>query len=447
MSQHAAGRSKPGPAAAVAVVMAFAAACAAAPQSPPAATITPQAATPVATPTAGLELPLEDVTLRPRPGGLGWYVAGLVRNPSDEAWREVVLHVSLVGDGQLVAEAVVPLPWTHIGPGETAPFEATFEAIGPADVVQVALASFEPASFRRARVTTREVHIVQGGPRDPHILGSIVNESGDPVELTAAVVLARDEAGEIVELVSEVAVPARLEAGERAPFVAQLESRQPVTAAEVYLDGLVAEVDVPTAFSLVGAPQMHLDAQGDPFWVGVVRNESAAPQSLIGVAGWTLEGALIGAAALSAPVPLDPGERLAFGLAEVPGIGAWMRETGGDPAVLSLSLWLTPSTAEVAGEAVPLALTVRSIEAIGGNLFLRGEVRSPGTGELERASVLAALRDTEGELLSAGWTEAAARLGPEESAEFLLVLALPMGVELAGVEYDLRAVGLRRVGD
>ncbi len=386
---------------------------------------------------------MEEISLRPGSSVGGWYVVGLLRNSSDQAWGRPWVCLSLVGGGRTLAEVTLPLAWAHLGPGEVVPFEVAFEGEGTGEGVNVTLDSFDPQAFQRLILTTSGIQIARDALRRQYVLGWLANESGKTAEVEAAVVVARDADGTILDVAPAAERAFRLEAGDRRPFVARIEARQLAASAELYLDSVEAGSEESDLFVEIEDPRMLIGSQGQAYWIGSLRNRSPLPLWVSGVAGWLVNGHLVGAVAIDIPAPIMPGERLAVAFSDVPGIEGWLRDGSGDPTELEAKLWLDPEPLPGGTEIAHLGLSVRSLEMIGSTLFLRGGVQNSGARSVQKASVLAAVRDTSGSLLSAGGSEVAAELGPGQTAEFVLVLPLPAGVRLAGLEYDLRALGVR----
>lgn len=381
--------------------------------------------------------------MRPSSKGSGWYVVGLLRNSSDQPWGQPRVRLSLVGAEDDLAEVALPLAWEHLGPGELAPFEAAFDGVATAEAVNVTLDAFDPGTFQRLHLTTSGIRILRDSLRRQHVLGWIENESGKTAEVAAAVVVARGADGRILDAAPAAEGVFRLEAGQRRPFAARIEAPQLVTSAEVYLDSVDAGSAESDMLVEIEGLRMLIGPQRLPYWIGTLRNKSSSPVWVGGVAGWLIDGDLVGAVALEIPVPIMPGEELAVALSDIPGIEDWLRDDSGDPARLKAEFWLDVQPLPRRSEVAHLSLTVTSVEAIGRTLFLRGAVQNSGSEAVREASVLAALRDTSGGLLSAGDTRVASELEPGETVGFALALPLPAGVQLATLEYDLRALGVR----
>jgi len=62
--------------------------------------------------------------------------------------------------------------------------------------------------------------------------------------------------------------------------------------------------------------------------------------------------------------------------------------------------------------------------------------------EVHAATIYAEVRSSTGELVTAGWS-APESLSAGASADFVLDLPIPVGMDATLSEYDLRAIGLR----
>ena len=87
-------------------------------------------------------------------------------------------------------------------------------------------------------------------------------------------------------------------------------------------------------------------------------------------------------------------------------------------------------------------MQIIQFEPIGSSLFIKGEIFNPQEMGVESATVLAAVRSTSGELLTAGWIHLSEILPGNDSREFVLHLSLPQGADPAMNEYDVQAFGL-----
>ncbi len=425
---------------AAALLLAASAVAAACSPPPTAGSDLPPQATALPTPTPPL-VQVEEIHVYPNSGGDGWCAGGLIRNTSATAVQVLALDLVIDQAHGSPARRSFPLDWADLRPGEAAPFEVPLGAERPqgVEVVPVAAGLHGP---RGAPALAQDTRLVRDGLRRQHALGWVLNPGQQAVDVVAALIVARDAEGAIVDVAPMSEGAFRLEPGQRRPFVARLAVREAAASIEAYVDAVPMEAG--TLPPLIEADGIHLrlGMDGLPYWVGLARNSAAAPQWVSGVASFTAEGDLVGVAELGLPVPVMPGESMAFALYDVPGIEGWVRG-GGDPARLQVRLWLDGRLVAEAAEIRPLGLSVKSVEAIGGTLFLRGQVQAAGDEAAERAWVVAAVRDTAGNLISAGSTEVSAEVRPGQAAEYLLALPLPAGVQLAGLEYDLRAAAVR----
>jgi len=151
----------------------------------------------------------------------------------------------------------------------------------------------------------------------------------------------------------------------------------------------------------------------------------------------------MGIGELELPWPLAPGESQPFAVLEFPGLETRVSRSGVDPSLLSAESRIDPATA-VASSVTPIVLetALTSQETIGATLFLKGSLSNGGPNPVTRPSVMAVVRSTEGDILTAGFVTAADELGPGASLPFVLTLRLPGSVDLAMAEFDVRAAGM-----
>ena len=98
-----------------------------------------------------------------------------------------------------------------------------------------------------------------------------------------------------------------------------------------------------------------------------------------------------------------------------------------------------------ANRALPLVdvqVDVSTFLSVGSAIFIRGTIHNPMDFDVEAATVYAEVRSSTGELVTAGWSVVEA-LEPGASAEFVLDLPIPVGMDATLTEYDLRAIGLK----
>jgi hypothetical protein len=189
---------------------------------------------------------------------------------------------------------------------------------------------------------------------------------------------------------------------------------------------------------IIEEPVLHLTAQGAPFVVGTLAN-SGATATVGSVMVSLYEGnRLIGLWEIDTPHPLQPGEQLAFTAFGFPGISRHFDPR--DPSAVQVETRVEARPGDQAAAAVSLPLDVSAFLSVGSAIFIRGTVHNPMETDVE-AAVFAEVRSSLGDLVTAGWSEVET-IEPEGTAEFVLDLPVPEGLDASLTEYDLRAIGL-----
>jgi hypothetical protein len=95
-----------------------------------------------------------------------------------------------------------------------------------------------------------------------------------------------------------------------------------------------------------------------------------------------------------------------------------------------------------AARVLPLDLQLTGFENLSSNLFLRGQVVNSHEATVHQAALFAALRATDGQLLTATWLELPPEIEAGASHEFVLSLPISEEMAIGTAEFDLRALGL-----
>jgi hypothetical protein len=370
-------------------------------------------------------------------------VLGLLESLSTLTAGDVWLKVSLLGPGGArLGEQEVMLALPHLGPGETAPFSASFATAEAATGATVEVLRYVPAEFERVDVTVAGLTSSPTTDGRVAVVGRVVNGSDADVDLHEIAIVAADAEGAPSALALAAARRTRLEAGAEAPFLALLPARADGADLTAYVDATAMSSPQPPRLTLVSAPVVLEDEQGDPFVLGVIRNGDSRPRIASVLVSLENDASVIGVAQIVTPIPLGPGESRPFTATEFPGLASALG-AGSTLDELHSQAWVDPPSEEEPDlRVVPLTVQLTSYEAIGGTLFLRGRVHNDSGESVVSATVLVAVRSVEGIPLTAGWKVAAEALEPGASAEFVVELALPRDTDLALSEYDVVADAL-----
>lgn len=413
------------------------------PGSNPAASPTvPPTPTIVLTPTPVFQAEVLALTVLPDSQPGDWRVVGLLQNRSGFAVADIQLTVWLEdARGERLAEATVQPALTHLGPGESTPFEARFQGVGAVSGAEASLLLARRSPLQRAQAEVSEPELIAG--EELLLLGLISNPSSSPIAIDRVAYLGVNSQGLGQALALGQAAPTWLEAGASSPFLAVAATTQEPLRWVPYVDAQTQEPLPGSGIELVGEAELHHTPQGLPFAVGVLTNTDDQPRlpSLLLIVRHA--GQVLSVAGLSGPFPIGPDEQLPFGFADFPGLGLQLDELQPDPASLSVEVLVDPRASALSPDhRNQLEVQIDSFESVGSAVFLRGAVTNPHSVSLARPSLYVALRTTGGELLTAGWPELAARLAGGARLEFVVDLPFPESGDLTMSEFDVVAFGL-----
>jgi hypothetical protein len=91
----------------------------------------------------------------------------------------------------------------------------------------------------------------------------------------------------------------------------------------------------------------------------------------------------------------------------------------------------------------PLDLSIQSFERIGSFAFIPGIVTNPYANPVQGASVMAALYDIRGRLVTAGWITISEILSAGEGQDFVLPIPMPANANPRVSEFDVWAAGVQ----
>ena len=404
----------------------------------------PPSSAPVLNPTPVFDGRVHGLTLRPdsRPGD--WQVLGLLENGSGFAVADIQLSVFLEDPrGEKLAETTVLPVLPHLGPGEVTPFEARFQGVGAVTGADARVLLARRTPIQRADPLISQPEVFVGEDGSTLLLGLISNPGSLPIAIDGLAYLGMDSRSEARALAPALHAPGWLEAGASSPFLASVAGTQEGLRWVAFVDAQEQVEVLQPGISLSGPPTLQLTAQGLPFAVGTLMNSSDQARRAALLLVVRHEDRVLSVSTLASPFPIGPGEQLPFGQADFPGLSLRVAELGLDPAALTLEAQVDPRASEpFPDHRNQLEVQIDSFETVGSAVFLRGAVTNPYSVSLSRPSLYAALGTTEGELLTAGWRELAARLAGGERLEFVVDLPFPAAGDLSMAEFDVVAYGL-----
>jgi len=424
-------------------------ACAPAPLPPPA--ITPTATTvitptkiPTISATPTLEVEIQELSVLPG-GTLGdWTVIGLLENQSGQQLTAISVEISVLdATDTLLNTQNIPIFLSHLGPGETSPFKVHFLDVGIVTTANAKIFAHETTSFGRAQVRVEDLSSVPTGDGRLAILGMVVNSSSKHVIIHNLGILGVDSDSHLVDFTSSATVLSTLDPGEKTPFLAIMEADPGKVEFSPYIDATTTLKPEENVFSTPEPPKVLLTEQGAPLVVGSIRNDDNRSRWAALLLILKLEEQIVTVAPVRPPIPLQPGESLAYAISDFPGLMAQLARCASHAGTLSAEIIADPLASQPTDRiTVPMELRITHFEPIGSSLILKGVISNSGEIDVESVTVLVAVRSTSGELLTAGWSTIAQTLAINDTLEFILPLSLPQGVDPAMSEYDLQVVGL-----
>jgi len=424
-------------------------ACAPAPLPSP--TITPTATTiitpteiPTVSATPTLEVEIQELTVLPGGTPGDWTVIGLLENQSGQQLTAISVEISVLDAADtLLTTQNIPIFLSHLGPGETSPFKVHFLDVGIVASANAKIFAHEMTSFGRTQVKVEDLSSVPTGDGRLAILGMVVNSSSKHVIIHNLGILGIDSNRNLVDFTPSATVLSTLDPGEKTPFLAIMKADPGEVELSPYIDATTTLNPEENVFSTPEPPKVFLTEQGAPLVVGSIRNDDNRSRWTALLLILKLEEEIVTVAPVRPPIPLQPGESLAYAISDFPGLSAQLARSESHAGALSAEIVVDPLASQPTERiAVPMDLRITHFEPIGSSLILKGVISNSGEIDVESVTVLVAVRSTSGELLTAGWSTIAQTLAINDTLEFILPLSLPQGADPAMSEYDLQVLGL-----
>jgi len=360
-------------------------------------------------PTPRPEIVIQALVLFPDEELGGYYVIGTLENQSQEQIDSISIQITILDtEEELVSEQVIQPFLNRLSPKAISPFKATFPNVGEAASVNAEILTYQKIEFEEVSIEIDDLQTISTNDGFPYTAGL-----------------------------------SWLGPGERAPFLA-LSSQDPGEVDLVpYYNATLTRGSRSAPLTISTPPKVLITEQGSPMILGTITNTHNRSYDMSFLIILRIEDEILTITSIKPLLPLRPGESRPFAITEFPGLTAQLEKYGSWVGELTAEILVDPYASRPSTRSlVQLDVQITQFEPIGSSLFIKGEMFNPKETGVESATVLAAVRSTAGELLTAGWTYLLEILPGNGSREFVLHLSLPEGADPAMTEYDVQAFGL-----
>jgi hypothetical protein len=415
------------------------------PTTTPTATATPVSReTTTPSPTPHVEVVIQELILFPGQDDGGYYVIGTLENQSQEQIDSISIHISISDKaGKLISEQVIQPFLARLNPKAISPFKATFPIASEAASVSAEIITYQPTEYKEVTMEIDDLKTISTIDGGMAILGLLENTNATSLVIDALGLLAVDSQGDPIDLFPYTAGLSLLGPGERVPFLA-LSSQDPGEVDLVpYYSATLTRGERSAPLTISTPPKVLITEQGAPLILGTITNENNRPFETAFLIILRIEEEILTITSIKPLLPLRPGETRPYAITDFPGLTDQLAKHESRIEELTAEILIDPYASRPSNRnLVQLDVQIIQFEPIGSSLFIKGEIFNPQEMGVESATVLAAVRLTSGELLTAGWTYLLEILPGNDSREFVLHLSLPQGADPSMNEYDVQAFGL-----
>jgi hypothetical protein len=385
-----------------------------------------------------------ELTLLPDENVDDWVLLGLLENQSNISVVDISIQVSIQNEkGEQITQQIISPLMSYLEPGEMSPFKIRFTNVNRVASYTTEVIAYQTASFRRGRANVDTLSITPTADGGLAILGRVTNPGPSTVTLEKFGLLARDVHDQIKDLATISAGLTILRPGENTPFLVLMEANPGDVEFTPYIDAIVTQKPDASLITILEPPTILLTEQGALMVVGSIINEDSHPRWATLLMVMSQGEDIVAVAPIRMPFPLQSGESRAYAITDFPGLRAQLAPRTSQIDDLSVEIIVDPlGSLPTDLSSNPLNLQITHFEPIGSSLFLRGVISNNGETDVEEAMVQVTIRSTAGELITAGWSVSSERLAIGDSAEFMLRLSIPQGIDPRMSEYDVQATGL-----
>jgi hypothetical protein len=373
-----------------------------------------------------------------------YYVIGALENQSQEQIDSISIHISLLDtEERLVSEQVIQPFLSRLKPKAISPFKATFPNASEAASVSAEIINYQSTNFEEVTMEIADLKTISTIDGGFVILGYLENPNATTLVIDALGLLAVDSQGDLIDLFPYTAGLSMLGPSERVPFLTHSSQDLGEVDLVPYYNASLMRKERSASLTISIPPKVLITEQGAPLIVGTITNENNRPFETAFLIILRIEDEILTITSIEPLLPLRTGETLSYAITDFPGLTAQLAKHESWVEDLTAEILIDPGATHPSNRnLVPLDVQIIQFEPIGSSLFIKGNIFNSQEMGVESATVLAAVRSTAGELLTAGWTHLLEILPGNDSREFLLHLSLPQGADPAMNEYDVQAFGI-----
>jgi hypothetical protein len=406
----------------------------------------PPSPTDTVTPTQEPEFLFPSVTILSQKDGNGFSVIGFFVNNTTEAVTQVEIRATLHFHSEVTPVwKEVNLPYQHVLPSESVPFQVQFPSQPPPESVILEVVNFQVSGSEDATLEvefTGRTHT----PEDEIILfGWITNPENDPVQIHHFHLLAGYSLEEPTAFVSSSNYPSSIPPHQRVPFSFTLDEEQDQQSVSLhpFIDATMIPEWKKPPFSLPQYPEITLDPQGNLLIRGTIHNAGEIPRWVLAEVVLLYQDQIVSLTHLNPPFPLRPGESRAFGLTNFPGWRTRLDGLGGHPDDISIEIFYDPlGCIEFKGQVLHLMVEITGFESTGSTLLIKGSASNTTSHTLSLPSIQAEIRSTAGMLQTSSWILLDETIPQGQTMHFVLGVRLPEGIKLSEMEIDVTGTAI-----
>ncbi|MBN2149248.1 MAG: hypothetical protein JW726_17810 [Anaerolineales bacterium] len=249
-----------------------------------------------------------------------WHIVGLISNDTDRFVNDIEVEVEIfdASENSLFVDTTYTALYS-LAPGEITPFELyVYEDLTDPDHFVASITGNGTSSAERGTVDIQNVTLWLDEFDDIHLVGELVNNSSDIINMSGLAAAMFDDAGALATVDTVNAMIRYLEPGDSGPFRITIDAPEDQAASltdyTIYTDAQITDATDKYDLTLSEEHYDYVDAYDNFHLVGSVTNNSDQLMNVSLVAGlYDDAGNVVDAATASLPVySLAPGETMGY---------------------------------------------------------------------------------------------------------------------------------------